>query len=62
MRRLRWSGCNIENTINKILWVCWFLVRGDGEESGYVVGGWVGQCRERLKCLRICMGQRLNLK
>ena len=36
-------------------------ISGDGKESGYVLGGWVGQCCGRLKCLRICMGQRLNL-
>ena len=24
-----------------MLQVCWLLIRGDGEESGYVVGGWV---------------------
>ena len=24
-------------------YVCWFLVSGDGEEGGYVAGGWGGQ-------------------
>ena len=24
-------------------WVCWLLVGGEGEEGGYVVGGWCGQ-------------------
>ena len=24
-------------------WVCWLLVGGEGEEGGYVVGGWGGQ-------------------
>ena len=23
--------------------VCWLLISGDGEEGGYVVGGWGGQ-------------------
>ena len=41
--RLSWQGYNIEDTINKIFQVCWLFISGDGEENGYVVGGWHGQ-------------------
>ena len=33
----------------------------DGEENGCVVGGWGGQIFGKLKLLRTCMEQRLNL-
>ena len=31
------------DTILRILQVCWLLINGDGEEGGYVVGGWSGK-------------------
>ena len=29
--------------------VCWLLVRGDGEEGGYVAGSWGGQILWRVE-------------
>ena len=48
---------SIEKTINKIFWVCLFLIGVDGEERGNVVGGRVGQCLGRLNCERTCVEQ-----
>ena len=57
MSRLNWWVYSIEKTINKIFWVCLFLIGVDGEERGNVVGGRVGQCLGRLNCDRTCVEQ-----